>query len=285
MRDNGPGIAANQQANIYQEFIRLKPASVGGERDWGWVLPSSTASPACSAMRAGLVSAPGKGRAFTIDLPMARRGRHARRKDASRIRRGRMHWRRRPSSSASMTRNRCAKGWKCLLQSWGCDVITAASADLALAASAGRDERPDLLLIDLHLGDDQPDGIGEIAKLRDAWGDTGPGGTRLPPTATPIVMARARALGLDVLHKPVKPARMPRAYRPAVPAARSPEYPASRSASTLARLPLLSAPSWRNRLIRRTRVEQSGWPMLAAGGIRGAVPAPADAWKVDRVLG
>jgi DNA-binding response OmpR family regulator len=99
------------------------------------------------------------------------------------------------------------EGMDVLLRSWGCDVITAASADLALAASAGRAERPDLLLIDLHLGDDQPDGISEIAKLRDAWGDTVPAAL-ITANRDPVAMARARTLGLDVLHKPVKPAKL-----------------------------------------------------------------------------
>lgn len=206
VRDNGPGIAANQQANIYQEFIRLKPASVGGERGLGLGLAIVDRIARMLGHERGLVSAPGKGAAFTIDLPLAI-AEMARPRDAE------------PDPARAETLGRAPfvicvddeeqvrEGMEVLLQSWGCDVVTAASADLALAASAGRDERPDLLLIDLHLGDDQPDGISEIGKLRDAWGDAVPAAL-ITANRDPIVMARARALGLDVLHKPVKPAKL-----------------------------------------------------------------------------
>lgn len=206
VRDNGPGIAANQQTNIYQEFIRLKPASVGGERGLGLGLAIVDRIARMLGHPRGLISAPGKGAAFTIDLPMAAAD-MARPKEVEpdQARTGAMA--RAPFVICVDDEEQVREGMEVLLQSWGCDVITAASADLALAASAGRDERPDLLLIDLHLGDDQPDGILEITKLRDAWGDLVPAAL-ITANRDPIVMARARTLGLDVLHKPVKPAKL-----------------------------------------------------------------------------
>ena len=206
VRDNGPGIAANQQTNIYQEFIRLKPASVGGERGLGLGLAIVDRIARMLDHPRGLVSAPGKGAAFTIDLPLAVadpvslkdvQPDHARTGALARI----------PFVVCIDDEEQVREGMEVLLQSWGCDVITAASADLALLASAGRASPPDLLLIDLHLGDEQPDGISEIAKLRDAWGDAVPAAL-ITANRDPIVMARAKALGLDVLHKPVKPARL-----------------------------------------------------------------------------
>lgn len=206
VRDNGPGIAANQQTNIYQEFIRLKPASVGGERGLGLGLAIVDRIARMLGHERGLVSAPGKGAAFTIDLPLAMAD-IARPKDVEpdQARTGALA--RAPFVICVDDEEQVREGMEVLLQSWGCDVITAASADLALAASAGRVERPDLLLIDLHLGDDQPDGILEIGKLRDAWGESVPAAL-ITANRDPIVMARARTLGLDVLHKPVKPAKL-----------------------------------------------------------------------------
>jgi Na+/proline symporter/signal transduction histidine kinase len=206
VRDNGPGIAANQQAKIYQEFIRLKPASVGGERGLGLGLAIVDRIARMLDHPRGLVSAPGKGAAFTIDLPLAMadpvslkdvQPDHAHTGALARI----------PFVVCIDDEEQVREGMEVLLQSWGCDVITAASADLALLASAGRANSPDLLLIDLHLGDEQPDGITEIAKLRDAWGDAVPAAL-ITANRDPVVMARAKALGLDVLHKPVKPARL-----------------------------------------------------------------------------
>ncbi len=206
VRDNGPGIAQHQQSNIYQEFIRLKPASVGGERGLGLGLAIVDRIARMLGHQRGLVSAPGKGAAFSIDLPLA----HA---DSAAQRDSQGH----EDQAEALVRapfiiciddeEQVREGMEVLLKSWGCDVVTAPSADLALSASAGRDGAPDLLIIDLHLGDDQPDGITEIGKLRDAWGDALPG-VLITANRDPIVIARAKALRLDVLHKPVKPARL-----------------------------------------------------------------------------
>ena len=86
---------------------------------------------------------------------------------------------------------------------WECDcayTIDEAIAELQEAA-------PDLLLIDLHLGDDHPDGIQELTKLRTAWGPGIPVAL-ITADRDAAVAARARALGLDILLKPVKPAKL-----------------------------------------------------------------------------
>ncbi|MES1151351.1 MAG: response regulator, partial [Dongia sp.] len=98
-------------------------------------------------------------------------------------------------------------GMTALLESWGCTVATAPDADRLLALLAGSAARPDLLLIDLHLGDDHPDGIQELTKLRTAWG-LGIPVALITADRDPSVAARARALGLDILLKPVKPAKL-----------------------------------------------------------------------------
>ena len=92
-----------------------------------------------------------------------------------------------------------------LLASWGCEVMAVEDADQAIARVNGR--VPDLVLIDLHLGDDRPDGFAEIGRLRTAWGP------RLPAALVTADrdaanLSRARNLGLDVLLKPVKPAQL-----------------------------------------------------------------------------
>jgi CheY-like chemotaxis protein len=94
-----------------------------------------------------------------------------------------------------------------LLESWGCTVATAPDADHLLHALAGTAERPDLLLIDLHLGDERPDGIQELTRLRTAWG-AGIQVALITADRDATVAARARALGLDILLKPVKPAQL-----------------------------------------------------------------------------
>ena len=206
VRDSGPGIAQHQQNNIYQEFIRLKPASVGGERGLGLGLAIVDRIARMLGHPRGLVSAPGKGAAFSIDLPLAVAD-HASLQNVATDRTQPDALIRAPFIICIDDEEQVREGMDVLLRSWGCDVITAANADLALTASTGRAASPDLLLIDLHLGDDQPDGIAEIAKLRDAWGDTLPA-VLITANRDPIALARAKTLRLDVLHKPVKPARL-----------------------------------------------------------------------------
>ncbi|MFN3462293.1 MAG: response regulator, partial [Oceanibaculum sp.] len=99
------------------------------------------------------------------------------------------------------------EGMQILLESWGCEVVTADSAEAALALVAGRGAVPDLLLIDLHLGDERADGLAEIETLRAAWGPHVPS-VLITANRDPAMVLRARGLGLDVLHKPVKPAKL-----------------------------------------------------------------------------
>jgi len=94
-----------------------------------------------------------------------------------------------------------------LLCNWGCRVVTAATPEAALTEvkRIGRDERPDLIISDYHLADEQS-GITAIAKLREAYGavpafvmsgDTGPERLR-----------EVRESGHHLLHKPVQPATL-----------------------------------------------------------------------------
>jgi CheY-like chemotaxis protein len=206
VRDNGPGIAQHQQANIYQEFIRLKPASVGGERGLGLGLAIVDRIARMLGHRRGLVSAPGRGAAFSIDLPLAAADVTSLRDAQPDLTRPDM-LARAPFIVCIDDEEQVREGMDVLLKSWGCDVVTAASADLALAAAEDHEGAPDLVLIDLHLGDDQPDGIAEIAKLRHAWGEALPA-VLITANRDPAVLARAKTLRLDVLLKPVKPARL-----------------------------------------------------------------------------
>jgi CheY-like chemotaxis protein len=155
-----------------------------------------------------LRSAPGRGAAFGIAIPLASSETRARlappveeaRSDALS---------RAPFVACIDDRVQVLEGMTALLESWGCTTATAQDADQLLAniAADGHPERPDLLLIDLHLGDDRPDGIQELTRLRTAWGPGVPVAL-ITADRDPSVAARARALGLDILLKPVKPAKL-----------------------------------------------------------------------------
>jgi PAS domain S-box-containing protein len=212
VRDNGPGIPADQQAAIFQEFTRLQAsgAADGAERGLGLGLAIVDRIARMLGHSRGLVSRPGKGSTFSIAAPRARSALDAGEPPAPEEARSPRNDRV-PFVCCVDDHPQVLEGMTALLESWGCSVVTAGDAAHLLAALEARADalppRPDLLLIDLHLGDDRPDGIQELTKLRTAWG-TGVPTALITADRDPSVAARARALGLDILLKPVKPAKL-----------------------------------------------------------------------------
>ena len=96
-------------------------------------------------------------------------------------------------------------GMQMLLGGWGCRVLKAADLAEALAAIGSSGLEPDGLLVDYHL--DGGNGLGAITELRRRYGhDLGV----ILVTADRSVHVReeARAGGVQVLNKPVKPASL-----------------------------------------------------------------------------
>jgi PAS domain S-box-containing protein len=208
VRDNGPGIPQHQQATIFQEFTRLRPTDDAGERGLGLGLAIADRIARMLDHPQHLKSTPGKGAAFGISVPLASSETLARlATPAEESRSDTLS--RAPFVACIDDRMQVLEGMTALLESWGCTAVTAQDADQLLAniAARGHPERPDLLLIDLHLGDDRPDGIQELTRLRTAWGPGVPVAL-ITADRDPSVAARARALGLDILLKPVKPAKL-----------------------------------------------------------------------------
>jgi len=90
-----------------------------------------------------------------------------------------------------------------LLQRWGCSVETAASGTEAIAAGRAS---PDLVLCDLHLGEDGS-GFDILDRLKARWG-AGLQGIIVTADASPERIADAHAHGYPLLHKPVRPAKL-----------------------------------------------------------------------------
>jgi CheY-like chemotaxis protein len=89
-----------------------------------------------------------------------------------------------------------------LLSGWGMQVECAPNAAAALA-QAGM-TAPDVLLVDYRLGE-EADGISAISALREHWQRALPAILVTGDTA-PERLQQARASGLPLLHKPVRPA-------------------------------------------------------------------------------
>jgi Na+/proline symporter/signal transduction histidine kinase len=95
-------------------------------------------------------------------------------------------------------------GMATLLQGWGCDVIKAPDLEIALAAISEGATMPNGLLIDYHL--DHGNGIEAIVALRARCGDLP--AILITADRSPAVRERARAEGIQLLHKPIKPAAL-----------------------------------------------------------------------------
>jgi CheY-like chemotaxis protein len=96
-------------------------------------------------------------------------------------------------------------GMETLLGGWGCRVLKATDLAGAIAAAGAARVTPDGLLVDYHL--DEGNGIAAIAALRARYGA---GLTAILITAdrSPHVREEARANGIALLNKPLKPAAL-----------------------------------------------------------------------------
>jgi Na+/proline symporter/signal transduction histidine kinase/ActR/RegA family two-component response regulator len=96
-------------------------------------------------------------------------------------------------------------GMETLLGGWGCRVLKAIDLAEALAVTEASGGAPDGLLVDYHL--DGGNGLVAIAELRRRLGRELPA-ILITADRSPHVRAEARAAGVHVLHKPVKPASL-----------------------------------------------------------------------------
>jgi signal transduction histidine kinase/CheY-like chemotaxis protein len=93
-----------------------------------------------------------------------------------------------------------------LLGGWGAQVLTAASLEEALVATTGLERAPDLVVADYRLGAG-PNGAEAIEALRGRWGAALPA-IVVTGSATPGLMQEARTRRLQVLAKPLAPAKL-----------------------------------------------------------------------------
>jgi CheY-like chemotaxis protein len=92
-----------------------------------------------------------------------------------------------------------------LLRGWGCEVIAAPDAESALAMLDQAGPAPNGLLVDYHL--DRSNGIEAVQALRRRLGGDLPA-ILITADRSVKVRAEARAVNIQVLHKPLKPAAL-----------------------------------------------------------------------------
>jgi CheY-like chemotaxis protein len=95
-------------------------------------------------------------------------------------------------------------GMETLLSGWGCHVVKASDVKSAQQAALDKEERPSVLLVDYHL--DSGNGIDAVMELRWRLGDLP--AILITADRSPHVRNAARAHGMQLLHKPIRPASL-----------------------------------------------------------------------------
>jgi PAS domain S-box-containing protein len=199
--DTGPGIPAHHLSQIFEEFRRLQPPTVGGERGLGLGLSICQRIARMLDHPLTVRSRIGRGSVFSVCVPRAASlppVQAAPPREAV------------PESLAGL-RVLCVDNdreildaMRALLARWQVDSLHAATADEALALLS--ESAIDVALVDFHLHD-RLDGLGVIDALR-AQAGAGLPAALLTGDGSDAVKQAARARGCVVLTKPVKPASL-----------------------------------------------------------------------------
>ncbi|MDP1750256.1 MAG: NahK/ErcS family hybrid sensor histidine kinase/response regulator [Reyranella sp.] len=206
VKDNGPGIAPDKQAVIFDEFVRLQPEDDAPREERGLGLGLAIVDRVARMLDlpVALASAPGRGSTFSVTVPRVPAIVAVPVAQAA------------PQPALSIDAEsfvlcidnevRVLEAMAVLLGGWGCRVAVAASHAEALDQVARAGRLPDLVLADLHL-DDGPDGLDVVEALRRTWGRAVPAAL-VTADRDPTLRVRARARQVELLHKPVKPASL-----------------------------------------------------------------------------
>jgi CheY-like chemotaxis protein len=200
--DTGLGIPASKRRAIFQEFHRLdRGAKVARGLGLGLSIVERIAR--VLDHKIAVTSAVGRGSHFSVEVPLSAAT------PASQHHRVAREIDRVPLSGITVVciDNDLAilDGMETLLDGWGCRVLKAPDLKAAIAVVAEAKASPDGLLVDYHL--DEGNGIAAIAELRRRFGA---GLTAILITAdrSPHVREEARANGVQLLNKPIKPAAL-----------------------------------------------------------------------------
>lgn len=200
--DTGSGITAENLEHIFDEFHRVEGPSPWGEQGLGLGLSICERIARILGHRLQVRSWPGQGSCFAVDVPLVSMrdrndtGPATPLKIAGELRA--MH------VLCIDNEPSILEGMHSLLSRWGLSCDLAANREEALRAALLR--KPEMILVDLHLGSAQ-DGIELLEELRAHTGSSPPAAL-ITADGSPELKLRARQQGLVVLRKPVRPAAL-----------------------------------------------------------------------------
>ncbi|OQX34721.1 MAG: hypothetical protein B0D91_11970 [Oceanospirillales bacterium LUC14_002_19_P2] len=201
VRDNGPGIPEERQAQIFKAFQRL-----GGHVSQGFGLGLAIVQGIASVLgcEIGLRSQPGQGSVFFIVVPLGQRTIMLASEIAASKRAvtqdDRMSGRTILCIDNDLT---ILEGMRELLERWGCRVLTAVDSE---SAQRHLTHKPDAMLVDYHL-DNGRNGGDVIRDLRQRYDLTVPT-IMITADGSPQLREQLNEMEIRYLSKPLKPAAL-----------------------------------------------------------------------------
>ncbi|WP_341643557.1 hybrid sensor histidine kinase/response regulator [Thauera sp. SDU_THAU2] len=203
VRDNGPGIPAEFQQAIFQEFVQLGNPERSRDKGLGLGLAIVRRLVDLLGHRLELRSAPGRGSVFALELPFGPLETETAAHEEVRALGSLSGVRVAVVEDDPLVRDAMLG----LLASWGCELIVANDAEHLLEQLEDEAEPIEILISDLRLGG-ALDGIELALKLRRERQALPLHAVLISGDTTPEALARARAASLPLLHKPLRPAKL-----------------------------------------------------------------------------
>ena len=195
--DTGPGIPPDKQKLVFEEFYQLRNPERDRSKGLGIGLAVVDRLVKLLGLRLALRSRVGRGTLFEIAVPRA---------DIPDNVPSARHERRSSGISGALVlvvddEPSVLDATRTLLESWGCDVVTAASGNDVMTRLVSMPRRPDVICCDYRLPGDE-NGISVINALRSEFNFDIPALLITGDTA-PDRLQEAQLSGLALLHKPV----------------------------------------------------------------------------------
>lgn len=206
--DSGPGIGREHQAEIFREYVQLENPEHDRSKGLGLGLAIVERMSSLLGHPIRLRSVPGRGSVFAVEVPYGDAA------QSSAVPAAIQH------AIDPFTGVRVAviddepeivDATTRLLERWGCVVVGAGSEAEMLELLSRETRAPDFLICDYRLRNGQ-DGLSAIRNVRLATGKNIPAVLISGDTA-PEHAEKARASGIDMLQKPVAPARLRQVMR------------------------------------------------------------------------
>jgi len=200
--DSGPGIAPQDIERVFEEFYQVGNPERDRAKGMGLGLAIVRRLSRLLGHVVQVASRPGRGSVFRVLVAEAPSGSMTPVQSAPLLSSDPLSGRR---VLVIDDEEAVREGTRQTLAAWGCMPIVAADADDAIAACSGQ-PRPDAIMVDFRLPEGR-DGIDTITRLRAAFGHDVPA-IVISGESSSEELARIKAGGFLLLHKPVAPAKL-----------------------------------------------------------------------------